>query len=82
MVLPKLATVASGIVRSALSYILTDDSTFTGTSERSKTSFGQIATLLDMIAKEEYYDSFDEFSSQLLTYLQSLLIQLLTSWVV
>jgi len=63
---------ASGIVRSAFYCILTD-STFTGTSERSKTSLQQIATLLDTVAKENYCDIFDEFSSQLLTFLQSLL---------
>ena len=62
----------SGIVRSALSYILTD-STFSGTPERSKKSLQQIATLLNAVAKGNYCDIFDDFSIRLLTHLQSLL---------
>ena len=62
---------ASGIVRGALSCILTD-STFSRTSERSKKSLQQLTTLLSLIEEEPYCDIFDEFASQLLTSLQCL----------
>ena len=63
---------ASGLVRSTLSNILTDY-TFTGTSERSKVSCQQVIALLDKVAEDSYCDLFEEFSSKLLTCLQSLL---------
>ena len=66
---------ASGIVRSTLSYILTDDSTFAGTSKRCQKCLEQVTTLLDRIMEERYCDLFNDFSSsfQLLTHFQSLL---------
>ena len=64
---------ASGLVWSALSNILTD-STFTGTSEGSKVSCEQVIALLDKISEDGYCDMFEEFSIQLLTCLESLLI--------
>ena len=64
---------ASGLVRSALSYILTDDPTFAGTSKRCQKCLEQVTTLLDRITEDKYCDLFHDFSSQLLIHLQSLL---------
>ena len=48
---------ASGLVRSALSNILTD-STFTGIYERSKVSCEQVIALHDKVAEDRYCDMF------------------------
>ena len=63
---------ARGLVRRVLFNILTD-SIFTGTSERSEVLCQQVIALLDKVAEDGYCDLFEEFSSQLLTCLQSLL---------
>ena len=60
---------ASALVRSALSIILTG-STFNGASERSKTSCKQIIALLDKVTEDGYCDMFEDFSSQLLACLE------------
>ena len=63
---------ASGLLRSMLSYILTD-STFTGISERSKLALQQTEDLLKKVSEEAYYiDRFHGFAVQLVTALESL----------
>ena len=56
---------ASGLLRSMLSYILTD-STFTGVSKRSKLALQQTEDLLKKVSEEAYYiDHFHGFAVQL-----------------
>ena len=56
---------ASGLLRSMLSFVLTD-STFTGVSERSRISLQQTDSLIKKVSEEAYIDHFDEFAVQLL----------------
>ena len=62
---------ASGLLRSTLSFVLTD-STFTGVSERSKVSLQQTEGLIKKGSEETYIDHFDEFAVQLVTHLESI----------
>ena len=62
---------ASGFLRSVLSFVLTD-STFTGASERSKLALGQTEGLIKKVTEEVYFDHFDEFAVQLVTALEAI----------
>ena len=59
-------SMASGLLRSMLSFVLTD-STFTGVSERRKLSLQQTESLLKKVSEEAYTDHFDVFAVQLVT---------------
>ena len=71
IVLAAELSMASGLLRSMLSYILTD-STFTGVSERSKLALQQTEDLLNKVSEEAYIDRFHGFAVQLVTALESL----------
>ena len=62
---------ASGLLRSKLSFILTD-STYTGVSERSKLALKQTEDLIKKVSEDTYLDHFDEFAVQLVTALESI----------
>ena len=64
-------SMASGLLRSMLSFVLTD-STFTGVSERSKVSLQQTKGLIKKVSEEAYIDRFDEFAAELVTALESI----------
>ena len=70
IVLAAESSMASGLLRSMLSYILTD-STFTRVSERSKLALQQTEDLLKRCLKS-IYRSFHRFAVQLVTALESL----------
>lgn len=61
---------ASGLVRAALSSILTDN-TFTGISERSQTALSQVESVMEISSSEAYLNNFDEFAAELLSALEN-----------
>ena len=64
---------ASGLLRSMLSFVLTDF-TFTGVSEKKKSeiSLQQTESLFKKVSEEAYIDHFDVFAVQLVTALKSI----------
>ena len=62
---------ASGLLRSALSFVVTD-STFTGVSERSRLALKQTEDLIKKVSEDAYLNDFDKFAADLVTALESM----------